>query len=53
MSYQNQAWLDQHVEPVEDPELEIIDPHHHLWDHPEHRYLLDEFKRDLDSGIAL
>ena len=50
MSYQNQAWLDQHVEPVEDPELEIIDPHHHLWDHPEHRYLLDEFKRDLDSG---
>lgn len=50
MSYQNQAWLDQHVEPVEDPELKIIDPHHHLWDHPEHRYLLDEFKRDLDSG---
>ena len=50
MSYQNQAWLDQHVEPVEDPELEIIDPHHHLWDHSEHRYLLDEFKRDLDSG---
>lgn len=50
MSYQNQDWLDQHVEPVEDPEIKIIDPHHHLWDRSGHRYLLDEYHRDLDSG---
>jgi len=50
MSYQNQAWLDLRREPVEDPDQLICDPHHHLWDHPTHRYLLDEFKQDLGSG---
>lgn len=32
------------------PELPIIDPHHHLWQHPGFRYLLDEFAADLGSG---
>ncbi len=50
MGYQNQAWLDQWREPVIDPDQLICDPHHHLWDHVTHRYLLDEFKQDLDSG---
>jgi len=50
MGYQNQTWLDQWQEPILDPDLEICDPHHHLWDHQNHRYLLDEFKADLDSG---
>ena len=50
MSYQNQHWLDLWHEPVVEPDLEICDPHHHLWDHLTHRYLLDEFKADLDSG---
>ena len=28
------AWLGrEEPEPVLEPELEIIDPHHHLWDH--------------------
>ena len=27
-----QEWLDQVIEDVVEPELEIIDPHHHLWD---------------------
>jgi L-fuconolactonase len=28
----------------------IIDAHHHLYDRPGHRYLLDEFRKDLDTG---
>jgi len=33
-----------------DPELPIIDTHHHFWDRPDHRYLLDELRADLDTG---
>ena len=33
-----------------DPGLPIIDAHHHLYDRPNLRYLLDEFKTDLASG---
>jgi len=36
-------------QPLE-PGLPIVDPHHHLWDHPESRYLLDEILRDTRSG---
>jgi len=44
------AWLAQQVEPPLEPTLPIIDPHHHLWDHPQSRYLLDEILRDTNSG---
>jgi L-fuconolactonase len=27
----DQAWLDQVVEPIIDPDRAIVDPHHHLW----------------------
>ena len=33
-----------------EPELKIIDPHHHFWDFPTHRYLLDELHEDVASG---
>ncbi len=33
-----------------EPDLEIIDTHHHLWDRPGDRYLLDAFLADLDCG---
>lgn len=34
-----------------DPDLAIIDAHHHLWDRPGNRYLLDEFLDDIaESG---
>ncbi|MET0452111.1 MAG: amidohydrolase family protein [Mycobacterium sp.] len=39
--------------PTEDvlfPEQDIVDPHHHLWDHPGFRYLLDDFLDDSGSG---
>jgi hypothetical protein len=27
-----QDWLDRHKETILEPELPIVDPHHHLWD---------------------
>lgn len=44
------AWLAQVVEEPLRPDLPIIDPHHHLWDNPSSRYLLDEVLRDTGSG---
>jgi L-fuconolactonase len=35
---------------VIEPDLPIIDPHHHLLVHTGHRYLIDEFQADLASG---
>lgn len=32
------------------PELAIVDAHHHLWDWPGSRYLLEEFAADTGSG---
>ena len=45
------AWLAKApAEPILDPELPIIDTHHHLWQRPDHRYLLHELLADLGSG---
>jgi len=33
-----------------EPEMRICDPHHHLWDYPGSRYLVDEFLDDLGRG---
>jgi predicted TIM-barrel fold metal-dependent hydrolase len=38
------------LEPVLEPQLPIIDPHHHLWDGPQPRYLFDDFLADLNCG---
>ena len=45
-----QAWLDRCKEPILESELPIIDPHHHLWDRPGWRYLLDDLLTDTNSG---
>jgi len=37
-------------EEIIEPELEIVDPHHHLWDRPGNRFLLDQLLADVDSG---
>jgi predicted TIM-barrel fold metal-dependent hydrolase len=34
------------VEAALEPELQICDAHHHLWDRPGSRYLLDDLQRD-------
>ena len=42
------AWLALAApEPALDPDLQIIDPHHHLWDNPHHRYLVPEFADEI------
>jgi predicted TIM-barrel fold metal-dependent hydrolase len=43
-------WLGRLKEEILEPELPIVDPHHHLWDHPGSRYLLDELLADVGSG---
>ena len=37
-------------EEILEPDLPICDPHHHLWDFPNGRYLLDELLGDMTSG---
>ena len=45
------AWLAKLAkEPILEPGLPIVDPHHHLWDHANHRYLLDELLADTGTG---
>ena len=48
----NLDWLSRApAEPVIDPDLAIVDTHHHLWDHPSrYRYLLPEFLSDVATG---
>ncbi len=43
-------WLALQVEEIIEPDLPIVDPHHHLWDRPEWRYLLDEILADVRAG---
>jgi L-fuconolactonase len=50
MAIGTQEWLDLVTEEVLEPDLPICDPHHHLWDHPRSRYLLDELLADTGSG---
>lgn len=45
-----EAWLAQRQEAILEPALPIIDPHHHLWDHPGERYLFDDLRQDIGSG---
>lgn len=46
----DQTWLDSGLEDVLEPNLPIIDPHHHLWDFRNYRYMLDEILADTGSG---
>ena len=47
----SQAWLDQVVEDVVDPDAPIIDPHHHLWPAGGAMpYGLDDLLGDVGSG---
>ncbi len=38
------------TEPALDPNIEIVDPHHHLMDVPGKRYLMEELLADVTSG---
>jgi predicted TIM-barrel fold metal-dependent hydrolase len=45
-----QDWLDKRHEEIVEPALPIVDPHHHLWDRPNYRYLFPELLADIGSG---
>ncbi len=47
---EHEAWLDRVVEPILEPDLPIVDAHHHLWIRNDVPYLLREFAADLHSG---
>jgi len=44
------SWLHQVQEEILEPDLPIIDPHHHLWMRNGYRYLIPELAEDLTSG---
>lgn len=46
----DQDWLNRHNEPILEPDLAIIDPHHHLWTRDGNVYLLPELLGDIASG---
>jgi predicted TIM-barrel fold metal-dependent hydrolase len=45
----DEAWLAKRQEAILEPDMPIIDPHHHLWDRGS-RYLLEEILGDIGSG---
>ncbi|HET7159944.1 MAG TPA: amidohydrolase, partial [Burkholderiales bacterium] len=44
------AWAKQRVEAALEPDLPIIDPHHHVWDDGRKRYLIHELAEDVNSS---
>src|SRR5689334_9024168 len=44
------AWTNKREEAALEPELPIVDPHHHLWDKEAGRYLIHELAEDVYSG---
>ncbi len=50
MTSERDTWLALTTEDAIDPELPICDPHHHFWDRPDSRYLLDELLEDIGGG---
>src|SRR5882762_8176054 len=43
-------WLAQYTEEVLDPARPIVDPHHHLWDRGDQRYMIEDMAADIASG---
>ena len=46
----SEEWLRQVKENIVEPEMPIIDPHHHLWDDRGSTYLVEELQADTGSG---
>jgi L-fuconolactonase len=43
-------WIAARQEPILEPGLPIIDPHHHVWDGERGRYLVHELAADVNTG---
>ncbi|MDG2141220.1 MAG: amidohydrolase family protein [Gammaproteobacteria bacterium] len=46
----NHTWLHLTQEETLEPDLPICDAHHHLWEYPNNRYLLEEYLDDTAKG---
>ena len=42
-----QDWLEKRREEIIEPNLPIVDPHHHMWDRQGNRYLLPDLLADV------
>jgi len=49
-SYERHQWLSRRTETAIDPDREIVDPHHHLWDRTDSTYLAVELLADTRSS---
>ena len=45
-------WLALQQEEILEPELAIVDAHHHLWDHSGNRYFVQDLLGDLDIAMT-
>src|ERR1700756_3118782 len=43
-------WPARRPEAILEPDLPIVDPHHHLWERPGWRYMLDDLLADTNTG---
>ena len=43
-------WLALRTEAILEPELKIVDPHHHLWDRQDNPYLFHDLLADMTAG---
>ncbi len=43
-------WLARRTEAILEPDLPIIDPHHHLWDRSGWRYMAEDLVADVSAG---
>jgi predicted TIM-barrel fold metal-dependent hydrolase len=50
MSGIREDWLRRTQEEALEPDLAIVNPHHHVWDFASHRYLLPDLLADTGSG---
>lgn len=53
-AYRNLAdlneWVKRRPETALEPELPILDPHHHVWDQRDGRYLIDQLAEDVNGS---
>jgi predicted TIM-barrel fold metal-dependent hydrolase len=50
MTNEHDVWLGLTLEEPIGPAIPICDPHHHLWDRPNDRYLLEDVLKDTGGG---
>ncbi len=43
-------WLARRTEAILEPTLPIVDPHHHLWERADWKYMLEDLLADINSG---